>query len=219
MPILSKSLFSIILTTFLLATFFGISSRAEEREPIEYWRKQHFWTGKPELMKQISDRKVITSAKKEDSQWWMKVTGQVQAPRDFVFKRSQDYNRLNDLKDVFQKVDYDPQNNQLRIEQKFLGRVMISYFFIEPVEIGSDRYLYFKMLNGPFEGSVGVIDFSDVASQNEGGFTQVSTVSRVKGELKWIPDMVFGMAVEAVMHVVANSMRNISEEEWKKTKK
>ena len=181
---------------------------------VDEWRKEYFWLTKPELIKKLNERRIITSVRKIDSNWWMKAAGRTRAPRDFLYEFSQDYERLGQLKDIFQKVEYDKLTKVLRVEQKFLGRVLISQLFLEAQKENDHRFIFFEMINGPFKGSQGIVEFSDIPGQQN--VTEVATVSRAVGELKWVPDFAFAMAVEGVMDIVASSMRNLAEEEWAK---
>jgi hypothetical protein len=218
---MSKSLFAYVLffLTFGIFTIFGSLAISKTEsvlvvsgdQPLSFWQTEFFWKNKPELIKKIKEeRKIISSATKPKDFWWFKGVGDVNAPADFAFSVAQKYERLNEMKEIFQKVEFNKSTQILRLEQKFMGRIMISKFFIEPVVDKNQRYLFFRMMNGPFKNSTGIIEFSDVSSQ----VSQISAVSRVLGELKWVPDTLFGLAVEGVMHIVASSMRSIIEKEW-----
>ena len=204
----------LLFSFFLTITYVSFVNAGFSYE--NFWSDKLYWRTKPELIKQIEKRKIIATAVK-DERWWLKGAGIVNAPADYVFKYSQNYDRLRKIENYFKKVEYDSKSQELYLEQKFLGRIMVSRFFLDPVTDKGERRLYFRMLIGPFKDSEGVILFSDASGYDLEDKTEkceVAVVGRLKGELKWIPDFAFGFAIEAVMQHVAKSLRDSAEKDW-----
>ena len=176
---------------------------------------ERFWE-KPAMQKVMKEQQTILVSSKQamKEQWIFKGAGLISAPGEFCFAELKDFSRLKKISERFHKVLWNEKTSQLELEIQFLGvarALRVELFESVPSTERKDRKIYFRSLGPWMSGAEGVIVFKDLERQA----SQLSLVSQFKGHLHWIPDFVFVVASEAVMHHVALSLRKQLETDYK----
>jgi hypothetical protein len=170
-----------------------------------------FWR-KPKLAKEMqTERKIPVSVVHRDLNWSFKGAGIVQTPGEFCFKKAKDLKRLQEIPEHFKEVSFDLEKSLLRLKIQFLGRTreMDLQLFEEVTD--SERRVYFRQVKGWLPGLEGVVNFKDQGRQA----TEVGLLAFYPGIVPWIPDWLFAVAAEGVMHHVAETLRKSLENDYK----
>ena len=176
---------------------------------------ERFWE-RPEKQNAMNEKRMVLVSTTQESkeQWRFKGAAHVVAPGEFCFLNLKDFNRLKRMSEHFSKVFWNEKTAQLELEIHFLGMTRaLQIELFESAAESSDRTrkIYFRSL-GPFvKGAEGVLFIKDLERQA----AELSLISHFHGSVRWVPDFIFVLASEAVMHHVALSLRNQLETDYK----
>lgn len=202
---LRASLFFIFLCTAL--TLWAHTDRQQEllKGPFYGHEKKEVWE------KMAKDRFIPVSVTNHAEVWSFKGAGIVEAPKDFMFAETQKYEKLKELPDHFQDVNWDASTKTLSLQVRFMSKSRALKIHIE-AEDGEN--LFFRIEQGWFQGLEGVLmvrEVPDSAKKKcEVGIMAVSNENPT-----WVPNLVFSLAAEGVMHHVAQSLRSMAETDYK----
>lgn len=169
-----------------------------------FWHKKTVW----EAMEK--ERKVPVSVT-HDSIWNFKGAGLVQVPQTYAWQMAQDFGRLSKLPEHFTVVSFDESKSVLHLKILFLKkeRPVDLQIFADPKE--TESRLYFRSMGPWLAGLEGFIVFKDQGRQQ----TEVGYIAQYPGDVGWIPNFLFGVSAEAVVHHVAEQLRISLETDYK----
>ena len=203
----------------LFLVFLSFSAKAQSRAQADLLQGPFYWQEKKAVYQSmLVERKIpvsVTHAQKDGHERWnFKAAGIVRAPVAFVFAETQKYEKLKTLSDHFQNVNWDPKTQILSLDIHFLARRRSMRIHIVP---GEEENLLFRVEEGWFQGLEGVLmiraPVGDPASALN--LSEVAVVAEGAVILKWIPNFVFSLSAEAIMHHVAESLRTMTETDYK----
>ncbi len=180
--------------------------------------EQTFWQ-RPRPMESIQQTwdVLVSSHVKSPDHWSFQGAGWVKAPADQCLDHSRQLEILSQWKDRFPKAQWNSLQSQLAVEIQFLGQVR--EMTLEVFEIRTGHRFFFRSLGPWMKGLEGVVKCEDVERQAQlkspVPTSQVSLAAVFQGHIRWVPDFIFKMASEAIMHHVALSLRNQMENDYK----
>ncbi|GIL18359.1 MAG: hypothetical protein BroJett040_21100 [Oligoflexia bacterium] len=182
----------------------------------QFWVGPFFWDTKKEVREKINNEKYLAVSvtkenNKDQTYWWMKGAGLVEAPQDFSFQIATDFSRLKKMTHAFSHVEWTPSKGILDLRVKLPMREVPIKFFIQILENENPRRIHYSVIEGSFKNSEGVILVHSAKHQ----LTEVNVIGRYRGELPVKPDFLIAFAVEGMMQHVATSLRSNIEAEWK----
>jgi len=170
-----------------------------------------FWH-RPQVWKQvIEQRKIPVSVIQRDARWSFKGAGMVQAPRAFCFEKAKDFDRLRKIPEYFKEVSFEPATSILSLKIQFLGRRRHMRLKLSEEIVPNESRMYFRAEGGWLAGLEGVVIMKD---QGRHG-TETGIFALYSGKVAWVPDWLFAVATEGVMHHVAESLRKSLETDYK----
>lgn len=181
-----------------------------------YWREK-----KAVAVAMLENKKIPVSVTRDGDRWLFKGAGFVEAPKDFTFTEIQKYEKLKELKDHFENVVWVPETKTLSMDVHFLSRVkhMKLHIEVDPqlaaqAVTDPSENLLFQVEEGWFQGLEGVLM---VREQKHGEIlgSEVGIQASSNEDLKWVPNFVFSLSAEAVMHHVAQALRAVTEKDYK----
>ena len=184
-----------------------------------FWVGPFFWESKPEIAERMRTQRYIpvsmisTEEKNGDKNqivWWMKGAGLVKAPAQFVFDYAKDLDRLAQQKDHFSEMHWLNDHTELEFNFKALGTTVKFRIKLWEAKVDDFLQLHFKFLAGPLTGAEGVILIKEVARQE----SQVSLILRHEGNILSFGNTIMSIAVEGVLHHMAESLRSAVEQSW-----
>lgn len=181
----------------------------------EFWQGPYFWREKDSVReKMIKERFIPVSVQRTDGVWSMKGAGKVQAPSEFVYKMARDFDRLRKQSDHFKKVEWSEEKKELEVVFRVISKDMkVRYKMTSERTEGPVRHMIWQVIEGKYTGAQTALLIEDAGSQE----CEVLFLSSYSGEISWMPDFMLSLAVEAVLHHVATSLRIKAENEWKES--
>jgi len=170
-----------------------------------FWHKPQVW----KLV--IEQRKIPVSVLRRESRWSFKGAGMVQAPRAFCFEKAKDFERLRKIPEYFKEVSFEPSTSILSLKIQFLGRRRHMQLKLSEEIINNESRIYFRAEGGWLAGLEGAVIMKD---QGRHG-TETGILALYPGKVAWVPDWLFAVATEGVMHHVAESLRKSIETDYK----
>ncbi len=204
---------------FLLGfLFFLFCSEFAQSDSI-FWKGPFFWDEKPEISKRMrTERYIPVSVISKDDKgsviWWMKGAGRVEAPAEYVFNYARDMKKLAQQKEHFEDIQWKAESSELFFKLKALGKSIKFRLKIWETKTTGEFILHFHFSEGPLSGSEGVVIVKEVARQE----AQVSLVLYHEGDLFSFGNFIMSIAVEGVLHHMAESLRSSVEQAWKTEK-
>lgn len=177
-------------------------------------RGPFYWREKKNIFQGMQQKRRIPVSVTHDHDWFFKGVGIVRAPAAFTFAEVQKYDKLKTLPDHFQNVKWDQKTQILSLDVHFLSRIKSMKIHIEAdakTAVPEAENLLFRVEEGWFQGLEGVLMVRAIDATSEVGIVAESKIA-----LKWVPDFVFSLAAEAVMHHVAESLRTVIESDYNK---
>jgi len=173
-----------------------------------------FWE-KPEIQGRMKKERfipvsVISQKEGGIDIWSMKGAGIVLAPCDYTFQWVQNFETLKKMKDHFPEVTWNQEKTELDLSVQILTRAQKVKFQLWRNEQETTRKLHYKVTEGPFLGSEGVILFKN-ASHHQ---CEIGLIGSYKGKLIAFGSSVFAIAVEGLLQHVAKSLRTGVENDW-----
>ena len=170
-----------------------------------FWRKPKLWQAMQK------DRKIWVSVQNSQA-WSFKGAGIVAAPWVYTLEQAKNFDRLRVIDEHFTKVEWDPTQSVLSLNLKFLGRERSLNFELSELQRKEDALFFFRSQGPWLMGLEGVLWIKDNQRQS----TEAAVLATHKGQLDWIPDFIFSIAAEGVMHHVAERLRKSLEKDYKK---
>lgn len=152
---------------------------------------------------------MAVSATKADDTWSFKGAGIVHVPKEICFKEAMNFDRLKEIPERFSLVEWNAEKSQLKLQVIFLGERRDLVVKVSPDSLKNE--ISFEVIEGWQQGLSGTLYLSDSGRQH----TEAGVVAQVQRSSSWVPNFVFGTAVEAVMHHIALSLRNGLEKSYK----
>ena len=193
----------------------------------EFWKGPFFWD-KPGVAARMQVERyipvsVISAEEAGQSIWWMKGAGIVEAPAEYILNYSKDITKLAQQQDHFSDVQWQPDKSEMSFTFRALGRSERFKIKIwETKEANSPQsqtkttyVLHFHFLMGPLSGSDGVLLIKEVVRQE----SHVSLILRHQGNIFSFGGGILSIAVEGVLHHMAELLRTSVEQSWKATSK
>ncbi len=217
--VLTPSAFSFAFLTVALGS--ALSARAldfQARKAQDFQTLQKdletpgFWH-KPKLWKQVKDeRKIPVSVIKKDKRWSFKGAGLVEVPRAFAFEKAKDLNRLREIPENFKEVRFDAATSKVKLKIHFLNQDREMTLQLSEEVLKDESRIFFQSVHGWLPGMEGVLVLKDQGRQ----MTETQVFALYPGKISWVPDWVFSVAAEGVMHHVAQTLRKSLESDYKK---
>ncbi len=170
-----------------------------------------FWQKPENLVKLEQERKILVSVTHPEG-WSFKGAGQVQAPIGFCFEKAKDFGQLSKMPEYFSEVRFDAEKSILSLEIHFLGQIRPVEFELFEEKGEKTSRIYFHSTSGWLQGVKGALVFKDLERQA----TEVSVFAQRTEDVAWIPNWLFSVGAEAVMHHVAEQLRKGVETDYKK---
>jgi hypothetical protein len=176
-----------------------------------------FWEKKPQLIEAMrEDRRIVVSSKVErtgssdrpEDHFQIQGAGWVKASPDEAFRIAQDYARLPEISEHFQKAVWSAEKSELFLAMVALGYVTEMKLAMRSREIQSERELFFEVIEGHFLGLKGRLAFT---SKMQGEVTQVALFVDHKSPELPLPRVLMGVVLEAIAEKVAQRMRRHME--------
>jgi hypothetical protein len=183
----------------------------------DFWQGPFFWQSKKDIARRVQKERyipvsVISELEGGKKTWWMKGAGLVRAECAFTFEYAQKFDELKKMPKFFGEVSWNKQKTELLMTPQFLGKKKKIKLSLWRAGESDRRRLHFRVAEGPFLGAEGVIIFTEMPRQE----CEVALVSRYLGDLTPFGSGVLAIAVEGVLHHVANSLRLEVENDWAK---
>lgn len=180
-----------------------------------------FWKSKERVYERIQQGEVIVVVKKEKGQEGRAAHrlvdqggGQVNAPRDFVFKKSLEFEELCKVSGYITKCKYDAAEQKLDMEIKAFGYTAVQKIKLKIDDKSDPRKLGYEILEGPLKGMTGVFDYAEV----KGGKTDVGISGDFHYDTLAIPTFFVEFGFEVIFQRMAINLRSYVESEYKKVK-
>ncbi len=194
----------------------GFNSHATaEYYGAQFLNEDPFWRVKTKVYNKIKkDRSIVVSVttqslKDDNTKWFFRGGGWIEAPLEFSWRLANDFERLKELPNYFQRVSYVPDKKKLFLRVKIFGVEKEIVLHMQLVESKNEKRLHWKNLEGLYQGMEGVLVFKAVERQK----TEVSMSATYQSKETALPWLVT-FAVEALIHHVAVSLRNLTETEY-----
>ena len=178
----------------------------DELSSTPFWKKPVLWR---EM--QVSRKIPVSVTHQEGQKWSFKGAGLSTAPPAFCFEKAKDFGRLRQIPEHFKEVSFDEKSSTLNLLIQFLGRERAMHLQISEELLKGESRLYFRTRQGWLTGLEGVLQFKDQERQG----TEIAIQAFYPGKIPWIPDWLFSVAAEGVMHHVAESLRKSLETDYK----
>ncbi len=178
-----------------------------------FWRKPKHWKDV------VGDRKIPVSVLHHDSLWSFKGAGIVRASRQHCMEKAKNFERLREIPEHFKEVSFNSETSTLHLKIQFLGRTREMDLALFEESLAEDGRIFFKSVKGWLPGLEGSLLFKDQAVETikdqQRQATEIGIIAYYPGEIPWIPDWLFSLATEAVMHHVAETLRKSLESDYK----
>jgi hypothetical protein len=172
-----------------------------------------YWQKKKEVWEKMSKERFIpVSVTHHAEVWSFKGAGIVEVPKDFMFAETQRYEKLKELPDHFKGVNWDPKTKILSLQVRFISKSRPLKVHIEAED---DQNLFFRIEQGWFQGLEGVLMVRE-APDSAKKRSEVGIMAASNENPSWVPNILFSLAAEGVMHHVAQSLRSMAETDYKK---
>jgi hypothetical protein len=171
-----------------------------------FWKRPLLWK---EM--QVSRKIPVSVIHLNGSRWSFKGAGLATAPREFCFEKAKDFDRLRQIPEHFKEVSYDEKNSTLNLRIQFLGRERKMHLQLSEEILKGESRLYFRTRQGWLPGLEGVLQIKDDGRQG----AEIGIQAFYPGKIPWVPDWLFSVAAEGVMHHVAESLRKSLETDYK----
>ncbi|MGZ5279796.1 MAG: hypothetical protein ACXWC9_07640, partial [Pseudobdellovibrionaceae bacterium] len=181
------------------------SSLRQDLEAEMFWHKPQVWK------QMIEARKIPVSVLRRESRWSFKGAGIVERPRSYCFEKAKDFDRLRKIPEYFKDVSYEPATSILSLKIQFLGRRRNMRLKLSEEVLKSESRMYFRAEGGWLSGLEGALMLKD---QGRHG-TEIGIFALYPGKVAWVPDWLFAVAAEGVMHHVAETLRKSLETDYK----
>ena len=183
----------------------------------EFWKGPFFWQQKESIHQRMTEQRYIpVSILRQGESWSIKGAGIVKASADFVFEYAKDFDHLKKYTDVFQKVDWDPKTMDLVVSPKFFATSLEAKLHVWTEQTaGSEsehlqKRVHFKILQGPLKGAEGALLISEVSRQE----CEVGLISVYSGQVLAFANDLVSVAMESVLHRLAQALREAVEAAW-----
>jgi hypothetical protein len=180
-----------------------------------------FWKSKEKVYERIRQGEVIVAVKKDKglpglppNRLKIDGGGHVNAPRDFVFKKSLEFEELAKESGYISRCKYDAAEQKLEMEVKAFGYTAIQKLRLKIDEKSEPRKLFYEVIEGPLKGMTGVFEYSEL----KGPKAEVG----IRGDFHYdklsIPTFFVEFGFEVIFQRMAINLRSYVEREYKKVK-
>lgn len=178
-----------------------------------------FWN-KPEVFETMTkSRKIVVSVTHEAEQWNFRGAGQVEASADFCVEQAKNFSRLEAVPEHFYGVVFSEKDSVLKVIVKFIGKEYPLSLKLGEVRVldrtgeWTETQIFFQNQDGVLVGLEGVLLISKGLPRQS---PIIGIIAQYRGSPVWVPDWIFSLTGEAVMHYVSLSLRNTLEKDYKK---
>jgi hypothetical protein len=179
-----------------------------------------FWKAKEKVYQRIKDGEVIvvvTSSPgiKTKHQLRINGAGHVNAPRDFVFERSQHYEDLPKVSSYIRGAKFNPETRILNIVISAFGHSADMDIRIDPKATADPRQIAFELVRGPMQGLNGVFNYAELPKAK----TEVGIEGQFHYDTFPIAKLFLEFGMEVVFQRMATGLRSHVESEYAKVQR
>ena len=196
----------------------GISSQPANQN-LQMAEIPRFWN-KPEVQETLqAGRKIVVSVTRDSDSWNFRGAGVVDIPSENCIEQAKNFSLLERFPEHFSQVLFNQKDSVLALKVKFLGKDHPLSLRLAEVRVLDksknwlETQIFFRNQESWLMGFEGVLLISKGLTRQE---TLVGILGQYRGPPSWVPDWIFAVAAEAVMHHVSLSLRNTLEKDYKK---